>query len=120
MRRAMAVVLAGAMLAGCPSTMRNRPADASDERAGDVGEGSDADVVVAADGDAVDAGDVADVDVDQPDAAMVPDVEMRIDFVSVALQGAGDGGVTMRATMTWHGALRGSDDGGVSFNGGMR
>lgn len=134
MRRAMAV-LVGAMLAGCPSTQENTYSrDATAESAVDVGDegtASDGDVSDAGDGDAGD-GDVAETGVDvandvsadvtgtdRPDAATAPDVEMRIDFVSAALHGGDAGGVTMRATMTWHGTLRGTD-GVVSFNGGMR
>ena len=85
MRRAMAVLLASAMLAGCPSTMRNRPADATAEGAADVGDEGAA-------GD----GDVADADVD------APEVQMTIEFGSVALHGESDGGVRMRASVTWH------------------
>ena len=100
MRRAMAVLLASAMLAGCPSTMRNRPADATAESAVDVGDEGAADASDAADSGVVDAGaDVRDV-VDA--GADAPEVRMTIEFGSVALHGESDGGVRMRASVTWH------------------
>lgn len=124
MRRAMRLMLVGAMLAGCPSTTRNQPApdrDAGDEHAADVG-GAD----VAGDADAGDAAaDVSDGASDVADASEVgdagdaPGVQMTIEFSSAGLSGPMTGGVQMRANITWHGALRG-DAGGVSFEGEIR
>lgn len=133
MRRAMRLMLVGAMLAGCPSTTRNQPApdrDAGDERVADVGgadAAGDADAGDAAadvsDGasdvaDASEVGDAGDVG-DASDAGDAPGVQMTIEFSSAGLSGPMTGGVQMRANITWHGALRG-DAGGVSFEGEIR
>lgn len=115
MRRAMAVLLAGAMLAGCPSTRENTYSrDATAERAADVGDEGAAGDGDVADADVTDA-DVADADVADADAAIdadvrdvvdagadAPEVQMTIEFGSVALHGESDGGVRMRASVTWH------------------
>lgn len=133
MRRAMRLMLVGAMLAGCPSTTRNQPApdrDVGDERVADVGgadAAGDADAGDAAadvsDGasdvaDASEVGDAGDVG-DASDAGDAPGVQMTIEFSSAGLSGPMTGGVQMRANITWHGALRG-DAGGVSFEGEIR
>ena len=69
--------------------------------------------------------DVADADgsmdrEDVSDVADAPDVpadagppRMTFTFVSAALVGGGDGGPQMRATISWHGMLRGENDAGV-------
>ncbi len=138
MRRAMRLMLVGAMLAGCPSTTRNQPApdrDAGDERVADVGgtdaagdaDAGDADasdaMVDVSDGasdvaDASEVGDAGDAGV-AGDAGDAPGVQMTIEFSSAGLSGPMTGGVQMRANITWHGALRG-DAGGVSFEGEIR
>lgn len=94
-------------------------ADASDPDA-DV---PDADVTDAdaADADVQDA-DASDADVppmtDGPGDADVPPPDagpprMTFTFVSAALVGGTAGGPQMRATITWHGMLRGENDAGV-------
>lgn len=76
--------------------------------------------------DVVDAGVVGDDGpADREDALAITDVSgadaavdagpprMTFTFVSAALVGGGDGGPQMRATITWHGMLRGENADGV-------
>jgi hypothetical protein len=96
----------------------------------------DADVPAAQDADVLEATDAdAALDADAPtsldaDVAVAPDADAAVDtdagapvdagpprmtftFVSAALSGGSAGGPQMRATITWHGALRGENDAGV-------
>jgi len=85
----------------------------------DVPVGADADVPVGADADVPTTGD-ADVPV-AVDADATTDADagpsgpprMTFTFVSAALNGGTMGGPQMRATITWHGMLRGENDAGV-------
>lgn len=136
-RRWAAALLAAAV--GCASPVaRNGVADGAADADAVVNDGGqeDRDARVAdASGDAgdADAGDAMDaaedVDVegfdDVADAAAEASVDagpptMRLTFVGGALRGSG-GGMSMRAAIVWHGAIRGqSNDGGITFRGWFR
>ena len=90
-------------------------ADGMDAADADVADAADADVADAADADATAA---SDADATAPDADAGAPIDagpprMTFTFVSAALSGGTAGGPQMRATITWHGALRGENDAGV-------
>ena len=123
MRRGVWGALMLALLAGCPSTTANQPGrgdaggdakasadagDAASDAASDAGDGvGDGGTDASADGGGDGGGDAG------------VDVQMTIEFSSAALVGSA-GAVSMRANMTWHGALRGRTDGGITFEGEIR
>lgn len=115
----------GAAEAGAEAAVPDVPDAGSDADAPSAG---DADVTMMADADASSAGDAdvpatdadvpagGDADVatgDVPDAGPAGPPRMTFTFVSAALNGGTTGGPQMRATITWHGMLRGENDAGV-------
>ncbi len=85
--------------------------DMPDMADADVPVGADADVPTGADADVPTGGD-ADAATDA-DAGPSGPPRMTFTFVSAALNGGTMGGPQMRATITWHGMLRGENDAGV-------